>query len=412
MSAASLSIPRLTCLTCNAVFRGHYPRCPRDGSDLQSTQTDPLEGKPFADRYVIERCVGEGGMGRVYRARHQRVSRRFAIKVLFGDFATDTKMHMRFEREAEAASRLDHPNVVSVVDFGETESGQLYLVMDYAEGKTLADIISQGGPMNSERVAHLALQMAHGLAHAHEETRLVHRDFKSDNVIVVAKADGDELARILDFGLAIPQEPLDAAPRLTAAGLVMGTAEYMSPEQATGQVLDHRTDLFSFGVVLYEMLAGTLPFDGTPPEIIKANLTVDPPPIRTRVVGVDPDPVLEQIALWLMRKRPSERPQSAREVIAALQDQRFQTRVDPHPPLGMTASPLAVRHGGSMAGAELARPQTAGASLGGVQPGPGYMYHSGQPEQMALMHPVPARRSRLWIGLMGFVGAAVIGVLA
>ncbi|MCG8422454.1 MAG: serine/threonine protein kinase [Proteobacteria bacterium] len=313
LSAKGITQPRLTCPTCMSVFLSYLPSCPNDGARLEVRRRDPLEGMAFADRYVIESCIGEGGMGRVYRARHQHVSRRFAIKVLFGDFATDAKMRIRFEREAEAASQLDHPNVISVVDFGTTDVGQLYLVMDYAEGATLADIIERTGPLATERIVRLTLQMASGLAHAHEQ-KLVHRDFKGDNVIVVSKPDG-EVARIVDFGLAIPQEPIHASPRLTADGLVMGTAEYMSPEQAVGEALDHRTDLFSLGVVLYEMLAGTLPFDGSPSEIIRANLSAEPPPIYQRVPGLHVDPSLEQLAIWLMRKKPAERPQTAQEVI-------------------------------------------------------------------------------------------------
>lgn len=324
MTVARLTKPRLTCPTCKSVFLSYLPSCPNDGANLETSKKDPLEGTDFADRYIIEECIGEGGMGRVYRARHQRVSRRFAVKVLFGDFATDPTMRTRFTREAEAASRLDHPNLVSVVDFGETGMGQLYLVMDYAEGQTLADRIIKSGAMEAEQVARLTRHMASGLAHAHDK-ELVHRDFKSDNVIVVSKPEGDE-ARIVDFGLAVPQGPDQMSSRLTAHGLVMGTAEYMSPEQAVGYPLDRRTDLFSLGIVLYEMLAGVLPFDGTSQEVIKKNLQEQPPPIAQRVPGLQVDPELEKLAFWLMRKKRSHRPQDGSEVIKLLDARDAQMR--------------------------------------------------------------------------------------
>ena len=270
----------------------------------------------FADRYVIEECIGEGGMGRVYRARHQKLSRRFAVKVLFGDHATDPTMRERFAREAEAASRLDHPNVVSVLDHGETDEGLLYLVMDFVEGRELAHAIAAEGPFSPERASEVLLQLCHGLGHAHEQD-LVHRDFKSENVILAEKG-GKQIARIVDFGIAVIMESANAE-RLTTDGLVIGTPSYMSPEQATGLELDHRTDLFSLGVILYEMLAGVLPFEGRPLVIARQNLAAEPPPICERVPGLFVDPALESIALKLMEKRREDRFQTAGEVIAAVE---------------------------------------------------------------------------------------------
>ena len=305
---------RYGCSKCLSVFRLEFAKCPIDGNPLEKLEHDPLIGTTIADRYQIEACVGEGGMGRVYRARHNRVSRLFAIKILFGDLATDSVMRARFAREAEAASRLSHPNVISVTDFGESKEGLLYLAMDFVEGPELGDAIRQDGPFATQRVRDISKQLCLGLEHAHEEG-LVHRDFKGANVIL-AKRGEVETPRIVDFGIAVMLEDTDE--RLTTQGLIIGTPAYMSPEQATGKDLDARSDLFSLGVLMYEMLAGVLPFDGDPMAMAMQNLSSKAPPIANRVPGLDVDPVLESIAHKLMSKRPRSRYQSAAEVLAAM----------------------------------------------------------------------------------------------
>ncbi|HUH04850.1 MAG TPA: serine/threonine-protein kinase [Kofleriaceae bacterium] len=258
--------------------------------------------------------MGEGGMGRVYRARHQRMSRQFAIKVLFGDHATDPKMRDRFAREAEAASRLHHPNVISVTDFGETEEGLLFLVMDYVEGRELGDVIRDSGPLGTVRTRHLLRQLALGLVHAHDKG-LVHRDFKAENVIVTG-TEPDEVPRIVDFGIAVMREGGEA--RLTTEGMVLGTPAYMSPEQVTGVELDARTDLYSLGVLAYEMLAGVLPFEGPPLAVARMNLAAVPPRFNERVPGLEVDRGLEDLTFRLLEKRPEDRVQTAAEVIELL----------------------------------------------------------------------------------------------
>jgi serine/threonine-protein kinase len=291
-------------------------RCPLDGNPLEPLVDDPLAGTSFADRYIIEKCVGAGGMGRVYRARHQRMSRRFAIKVLFGDHAADSKMQQRLAREAEAASRLSHPNVISVLDFGETEEGLLYLVMDYVDGPTLAQVIESAAPLAPDRAIRLVRDCARGLAHAHGRG-LIHRDFKADNVLVTLDG-GEEVAKIVDFGIAMLNE--SSSRKLTTEGMVLGTPAVMAPEQAVGEQVDHRTDLFSLGIVLYEMLSGVLPFDGSPLEIARQNLMSQVPPIARRVPGLAVDPRLENLSVALMAKRPDDRPQTAKAVLRTLSE--------------------------------------------------------------------------------------------
>jgi serine/threonine-protein kinase len=299
------------------VFRGRFACCPRDGTPLAAANADPLVGEILGERYYIDELLGEGGMGRVYRAQHVRMSRRFAVKVLFGDLAGDPKVVARFSREAEAASRLQHPAVIGVVDFGETPDGLLYLAMDYADGPTLGVVIDDGGPVPSERARLIAEQIADGLEHAHKKG-LVHRDLKPDNVVIEQGEHGDQ-ARVLDFGIAILKDERDEpTSRLTTDGLVVGTPHYMAPEQAMNEPIDHRIDLFALGVMIYEMLAGKLPFDGGPAEVARAHITQVPPRIHRRNPAVTPDPLLEALAFRLMAKKRDDRPESAKDVAMCL----------------------------------------------------------------------------------------------
>ena len=282
---------------------------------------DHLIGETLANRYQIEHKLGEGAMGSVYRARHVKVGRAFAVKVLHSRI-DDDKVAQRFEREAELAGRLSHANVIGVVDVGETPDGLRYMVMDFAEGEDLAGMLTEA-PFRRDRIVRLTRQLLEGLFHAHE-AGLIHRDFKPENVIISKDDHGEEVPRIVDFGIAILREGGDSSSsegRLTTNGLVlgtpdgtlMGTPHYMAPEQAVADPIDHRIDLFALGIVIYEMLCGKLPFDGTGAEVARANLLLDPPPISQRVPYLEVDPLLEAFARRLMAKRRDERPPTARD---------------------------------------------------------------------------------------------------
>ncbi len=278
-----------------------------------SVGLEPLIGETLANRYQIEMRLGEGAMGAVYRARHVKVGRPFAVKVLHARLLEDPKIAQRFEREAELAGRLHHPNVIGVVDVGETPNGMRYMVMDFAEGRDLAAMLDQA-PMPAERIIHLTRQLLEGLYHAHEQG-LIHRDFKPENIIVETDMHGAEVPRIVDFGIAILREGGDGSDgqgRLTTNGLVLGTPHYMAPEQAVADPIDHRIDLFALGIVIYEMLCGKLPFDGTGAEVARANLLLDPPPISQRVPYLEVDPLLEAFSRRLMAKRRDDRPPTAK----------------------------------------------------------------------------------------------------
>ena len=308
---------RQRCPECLAVFRTEFSFCPSDGSSLEPCADEPLLGATIAERYVIEEVVGEGAMGVVYRARHVRLPRTFAVKVLFGDLAADPVMRMRFAQEAAAASRLAHPNVVSVVDFGKSERGLLYLAMDFVEGEQLSALIAREGPLPPRRAISIARELARGLGHAHEQG-LVHRDFKPENVVLERDPDGPPVPRILDFGLAISARDNEFDGRFTQHGFVVGTPIYIAPEQARDLAIDHRADLFALGVVLYEMLAGKPPFEGPAVDVAHKNMIEPAPAIHARNPAVTPPPELEAVVMCLLEKAPEDRFQSADEVIAAL----------------------------------------------------------------------------------------------
>jgi eukaryotic-like serine/threonine-protein kinase len=307
---------RKVCSTCRAIYRRSFARCPNDGAPLAPMSRDLIVGATVAGRYVVEECVGEGAMGRVYRARHIHLSRYFALKILFGDLIADSKMRMRFAYEAEAASQMSHPNVVSVFDFGRTDEGLLYLAMEYVQGECLADLLDREAPLGERRAIALARQLCSGLAHAHDHS-LVHRDLKPDNVLVVASG-ALEIPRMLDFGLAISTDEDQRDFRFTTAGLVIGTPAYMSPEQVTERPVDQRSDLFSLGVLMFVMLCGRAPFDGRSIEVAALNAIASPPRLAERNPAVTVCGALEEVVFRLLEKDPADRFQSAREVDAAL----------------------------------------------------------------------------------------------
>ena len=265
----------------------------------------------IAARYRIEAQIGIGAMGTVYRARHIKLGRAFAIKVLRPSLLDDPTIRRRFTREAELAGALHHANIVSMVDLGETPEGLHYLVMEHAPGETLYDVMVRSAPMPSERVIAIVRQLCDGLEHAHDRG-LIHRDFKPENVIVERGNDRDQL-KIVDFGIAILRdEAVSSSPeRLTTAGIVLGTPHYMAPEQALGQPIDHRVDLFALGVMCFEMLTGRPPFDGDGVDVALANVGTETPAMHDRAPGRGVDPLLEGFTRRLMTKSRDDRPATA-----------------------------------------------------------------------------------------------------
>jgi len=302
------------CSTCGAIYHKDFPRCPADGAEVVMAERDPLLGA-VVGHYTIDKLIGEGGMGRVYLAHHANLpNKRYAFKVLLGDHAASTMMRARFTREAERASQLDHPNVVKVVDFGQTTHGLLYIVMDYVDGPSLVSLIGDV-PMPPAQVIALARAICKGLVYAHA-AGIVHRDLKPENVLVATGPDGP-VPRIVDFGLAMSVDQSDA--RLTESGMTMGTPAFAAPEQLTGKPIDPRADLFALGMTMFEMLTGgKLPFEGAVMEVVSAKTTKDAPRISECVPELAVPAELDDIVARLTRRKPAERYASAREVIEAL----------------------------------------------------------------------------------------------
>jgi serine/threonine-protein kinase len=248
------------CPTCRTEYGPEQDVCPRDGAPLSAAApppaTDPLLGQILADRYRVLRSIGEGGMGRVYLAEHVKMGRKSAVKVMSPALAPTPEAISRFNREAANASQIHQPNVAAIYDFGETADGTLYLAMEYVEGETLTALVQREGPLNPRRAAELTAQIADGLSAAHH-LGIVHRDLKPDNILVTHQADGREWVKIVDFGIA--KTTKDLGQNVTSIGTAIGTPDYMSPEQLAGETLDARTDVYSLGLVLFNMLTGSLP---------------------------------------------------------------------------------------------------------------------------------------------------------
>lgn len=314
MSAQSAAV--WCCTSCGAVYHKDFPRCPNDGAEVQLAERDPLLDRTFG-HYVIDRLIGEGGMGRVYAAHHATLSaKRYAIKVLLGDVAATSSMRRRFAKEAESASKLDHPNIVDVLDYGEMPSGLPYIVMDYVDGVPLTRLLD-GCPMDPARVLRLARAVCEGLAYAHD-AGVVHRDLKPDNVMVVIASDGSEVPRIADFGLATTLDP-SGTSRLTTTGMAMGTPAYAAPEQMAGKRVDGRADLYSLGMTMFEMLTGgKLPFEGHPLELMSAKAHREAPRLTALVPTLALPAGLEELVAQLIRRKSTERPASSHALLAAL----------------------------------------------------------------------------------------------
>jgi hypothetical protein len=247
------------CTHCGAVYGVDQRFCPTDGSPLRLESTDdPLIGRVIADRYQILGLLGEGGMGRVYAAEHVRMGRKSAVKVMSPGMAFSAEAISRFNREAANASRINHPNVAAIYDFGEADDGMLYLAMEFVDGETLTTIIQRDGHLSIARAAGITKQAADAL-HAAHHLGIVHRDLKPDNIMVARHLDGTDWVKVVDFGIAKTAGG-DSSQTVTTAGVSLGTPEYMSPEQLAGEKLDNRTDIYSLGLVLFNMLTGDLPY--------------------------------------------------------------------------------------------------------------------------------------------------------
>jgi serine/threonine-protein kinase len=301
------------CPKCGAEYPDTTTLCPSDGVALEKTD-DSLIGQTLAGKYRIEERLSEGGMGTVYRGTHVLMDKTVAVKVLRPSLAADEKIVARFSREARAASKISHPHALSVTDFGESDNGVVFLVMEYLSGKTLKEIIRQEGPMPLPRVVEILRQVGGALDAAHGEG-VVHRDLKSDNIMLLSSS-GTDYSKVLDFGIAKIKEPEgEYNPGLTAPDLVIGTPQYMSPEQCSQSPdIDARSDIYSLGVILYEMLVGHVPFTGGSPTAIMLKHLQHPAPSVLDERSDIPEQVARVVARAL-EKRPEDRYEMVSELV-------------------------------------------------------------------------------------------------
>jgi serine/threonine protein kinase len=333
------------CPACGTTYADASKFCTKDGTKLvpQGSATDPMavsgprstaaavRGEPKAapahanlvgqtldKRYKIERKLGEGGMSFVYLATDIATQAQFAIKVLSEALSHDANAMARLRREAALGMRLAHPNVCHIMRLGETEDGLVYVVMPYVNGEILADRNNRLGHIPLSDTVKFVKDMAAGLSVAHE-LKIVHRDLKPENVMICKSPDGSEQAVVMDFGLAKERKAEGELQKLTATGIILGTPEFMSPEQLRGKPLDPRTDIYSLALMTYEMLTGKLPFQGrTQQEMMIARLRSDPMPIRRMRPELDIPEAVEKTLAKAMSRNPDDRYQTVVEFADAL----------------------------------------------------------------------------------------------
>ncbi|NOZ02811.1 MAG: protein kinase, partial [Deltaproteobacteria bacterium] len=306
------------CPTCGARFDDRVAQCPNDGAaTLVVGDEQGLIGKTIDGRFTIRGLIGVGGMGAVYRAHQHSMDRDVALKVLHKDLASNEQEVMRFFREAKAASSLTGAHTITVFDFGQTDDGMLYLVMELLKGRSLADHLEQHpGPMDPRQAVKIIRQVLDALVQAHA-AGVLHRDLKPDNIFLVEEDDSRDFVKVLDFGIAkiMGRETTN----LTATGMVVGTPTYMSPEQGLGEDLDQRSDLYSVGAILFELLAGRPPFEAETPVAVVVKKVHEPAP---KVRQVNPSaPVsaaLESLVARILATDPNNRPSDARETRSLL----------------------------------------------------------------------------------------------
>lgn len=291
--------------------------CPFCGNRLPKTgDKNEFIGRKIGGHYLITEKLGEGGMGYVFKAKHTMLDKAVAIKVLREDFADNPDAFERFRREAKNTSRLNHPNAVIMNDFGQTEDNLVYIILEYIDGRDLKQLLGSDGPFQEGRAVPIFIQICDVLEEAHDQG-IIHRDLKSENIMLCERARNKDFVKVLDFGIA---KLMDVGGRttggtLTQKGVVFGTPQYMCPEQVQGQKMDQRSDIYSLGIIMYEVLTGTVPFDASNPvDIMVKQVKERPEPIKKKNVSSS----LEKIIMKCIEKKPQNRFQNIRELKEAL----------------------------------------------------------------------------------------------
>lgn len=301
------------CPTCQQKYPEDTEFCAQDGTRLEEMQDeggDALIGRVLDSRWVIEEQIGEGGMGAVYLASQRSVDRKVAIKTLRPELCNSREFVDRFFREARVASTIAHPHCVTILDFGQTDDGILYLAMEYLEGMPLTHRLRHPD-MSVREIVQICMQIASALAAAHDGN-IIHRDLKPDNVFLLSISDGSTFIKVLDFGIA---KDTSSDDQMTKTGQVFGTPEYMSPEQCRGNQIDGRSDLYSLGCILYRMLGGHPPFESdTPMAVLVSHVSEQPRHVRELIDRADVPDALIDLCMRLLAKDPNDRPDDAQAV--------------------------------------------------------------------------------------------------
>ena len=306
--------PGLTlCSACGEPNPPNARFCGKCGTSLERSLPKP--GDIIADRYRVVEQIGEGAMGTVYRAEHVQISKVMAIKLLHHEVEQNPENVARFHREAEAASRLNHPNTVHVFDFGRTKGGSLYLVMEYVDGDDLGKVIAREGAMPFGRVAYLSAQVSGSIADAHA-AGVIHRDLKPENIVIAHGRDG-ERPKVLDFGLAKLFEG-NVEAQVTSSGTIVGTPYYMSPEQIQGHELDGRSDVYAMGAIMYECVVAEPPFDAPNPVGVLSKHLSEEPTLPSQRSPISVPAEADEIIMRCLQKDPEDRYQTVEELRQAL----------------------------------------------------------------------------------------------
>ncbi len=329
------------CATCKTVYPADFQCCPKDGSAL-SRSSELLPGMVIRDKYQILQQIGSGGMATVYQVRHLAFNEIRAIKLINSQLADGDQFSKRLRSEAVIARKLQHPNAVHIEDLDRTEDGRPFIVMEYVEGQNLRTVIRQQGPLPVLRALRIAAQVSSALVAAHK-LGIIHRDIKPDNIHLISQPDGSDFVKVLDFGIAKFTDDLSSSAPRTGSGLIVGTPQYVSPEQAMGRQtgeLDGRSDLYTLGVVLYEMLTGRVPFDSdTPVGLLVHHLHTAPvPPDELRPdLGIPPS--VSQVLMKALEKDPARRFRSADEMLNAIRSVEEQVRQVQNSGTGLVETP-------------------------------------------------------------------------
>ncbi len=319
------------CPVCKTEYGAGEVFCPNDGTRLDSAsqaaaprvveKTDPLLGAVIDDRYRVIRRIGEGGMGIVYEVEHVVIEKRLALKVLRDDYSSRPEVVARFRQEAKSASRIGNEHIVDISDFGETPGGASYFVMELLDGEDLANVLAREGTLPLSRAADIVTQCARALAAAHTKG-IVHRDMKPENVFLTKRESRPDFVKIVDFGIAKMSDiETEGQPgrKLTKTGMIFGTPEYMSPEQAAGKSLDHRVDIYALGVIFFELLTGRVPFSGdTFMGVLTQHMFEAPPALVAANPNLKVPDSVEQFVRRALAKDAGDRFQTCDELISGM----------------------------------------------------------------------------------------------